>query len=192
MKYRNPNQWKKWMWIWNNLLEETQLIFVNMKWSSQLQLVFVVWGHPTHKALSHAPIARQRAYIPSYFLLLSTRYKFVNSILQFAEKRAFLTIFDLVQLLATHLEIVALAFIFLLWHLLSCILLPIKMSLIWSCLFLTHGFAHNFLVEPLSLVLLPSNTWYVNKSNSYPKVSLWSLWTKELLNYDFFASKKIY
>ena len=57
--------WKKhsWsLWIW--------------KWSSQLQLVFVVWGHPTHKALSHAPIARQRAYIPSYFLLLSTRYKF--------------------------------------------------------------------------------------------------------------------
>ena len=61
--------WKKhsWsLWIW--------------KWSSQLQLVFVVWGHPTHKALSHAPIARQRAYIPSYFLLLSTRYKFVNKI----------------------------------------------------------------------------------------------------------------
>ena len=40
----------------------------------------------------------------------------------------------------------------------------------------------------LSLVLLPSNPWYVNESNSYPKVSLWSLWTKEFLNYDFFAS----
>ena len=39
----------------------------------------------------------------------------------------------------------------------------------------------------LSLVLLPSNPWYVNESNSYPKVSLWSLWTKEFLNYDFFA-----
>ena len=52
-----------------------------------------------------------------------------SSILQFAEKQPLQKIFDLVQLLATHLEIVTLTFIVLMWHLLSCILLPIEMSL---------------------------------------------------------------
>ena len=111
-----------------------------------------------------------------------------SSILQFAEKQPLQKIFDLVQLLATHLEIVALTFIVLMWHLLSCILLPIEMSLHMIMFIFDSRMHAQFPCGALSLVLLPSNTWYVNESNSYPKVSLWSLWTKEFLNYDFFAS----
>ena len=110
-----------------------------------------------------------------------------SSILQFAEKQPLQKIFDLVQLLATHLEIVALTFIVLMWHLLSCILLPIEMSLHMIMFIFDSRMHAQFPCGALSLVLLPSNTWYVNESNSYPKVSLWSLWTKEFLNYDFFA-----
>ena len=111
-----------------------------------------------------------------------------SSILQFAEKQPLQKIFDLVQLLATHLEIVALTFIVLMWHLLSCILLPIEMSLHMIMFIFDSRMHAQFPCGALSLVLLPSNTWYVNESNSYPKVSLWSLWTKEFLNYLFFAS----
>ena len=111
-----------------------------------------------------------------------------SSILQFAEKQPLQKIFDLVQLLATHLEIVALTFIVLMWHLLSCILLPIEMSLHMIMFIFDSRMHAQFPCGALSLVLLPSNTWYVNESNSYPKVSLWSLWTKEFLNYDLFAS----
>ena len=98
-----------------------------------------------------------------------------SSILQFAEKQPLQKIFDLVQLLATHLEIVALTFIVLMWHLLSCILLPIEMSLHMIMFIFDSRMHAQFPCGALSLVLLPSNTWYVNESNSYPKVSLWSL-----------------
>ena len=166
------------MWIWNNLLEETQL-------------VLVVWDHPTRKELSHAPIARQRAHTSSCFFTLIHEITFCkldnSSFLQFAGKQPLQKIFDLVQLLATHLEIVALTFIVLMWHLLSCILLPIEMSLHMIMFIFDSRMHAQFPCGALSLVLLSSGTWYVNESNSYPKVSLWNLWTKEFLNYDFFC-----
>ena len=45
-------------------------------WSS----LFEVIQRATRKALSHAPIARRRVHTSSCFLLLSTRYQFVNKI----------------------------------------------------------------------------------------------------------------
>ena len=139
---------------------------------------------PTHRSLVAC------AHIFLFFTLIHeiTFCKLDNSsFLQFAGKQPLQKIFDLVQLLATHLEIVALTFIVLMWHLLSCILLPIEMSLHMIMFIFDSRMHAQFPCGALSLVLLSSGTWYVNESNSYPKVSLWNLWTKEFLNYDFFC-----
>ena len=70
MKYRNSNQWKK------NECEYEIIYWKKHSWS----LLFEVIQRATRKALSHAPIARRRVHTSSCFLLLSTRYQFVNKI----------------------------------------------------------------------------------------------------------------